>query len=219
VSVPVVGLGAGGHAKVVIEILQADRQYEVIGLLDPNRDIHGKSVLGIPVLGDDGHLPILKARGVEHFFVGLGSTSDLKPRRRLYEFALSQGMKPVSAIHPRAVISPSATLGLGATVMSVATINAAAQLGENVIVNTGAIVEHDCIVGNHVHIATGARLASTVHVGDTTHIGIGAVIRQLITIGSGVLVAAGAVVVDDVPDNVTVAGVPARLLKRNENHD
>ena len=209
-SVPIVGLGAGGHAKVVIEILQLVGQYELTGLLDPKPDLRGELVLGVPILGGDEQLAMLKARGVEHFFVGLGSTADLKPRRRLYEFALSQGMKPVTVIHPDAVISASAVLGSGATVMAAAVINADARLGDNVIVNTGAIVEHDCVIGNHVHIATGAKLSGGVIVGDGTHIGVGAVVRQCIRIGMGALIGAGAVVVKDVPDGQSVMGNPAR---------
>ena len=215
--IPVVGLGAGGHAKVVIEILQLGGQYELIGLLDPKPNLRGESVLGVPILGGDEQLAMLKARGVEHFFVGLGSASDLGPRRHLYEFASGQGMKPVTAIHPSAIISPSAVLGIGATVIAAAVINANARLGDNVIVNTGAIVEHDCVIGNHVHIATGAKLSGGVIVGDGTHIGVGAVVRQCIRIGMGALIGAGAVVVKDVPDGQMVMGNPARPRERHQH--
>lgn len=217
-SMGVIGLGAGGHAKVVIEIIQQYNQYKLVGLLDPKAELKGKSLLGVPILGDDEQLPLIKAQGVEHFFVGLGSTSNLAPRRRLYEFARSLGMKPVTAIHPSAIISPSVLLGEGATVMAGAIINAGVRVGENVIVNSGAIVEHDCVIGHHVHIATGSRLAGAVHVSDNTHIGIGSVIRQLIKIGKSSVIGAGAVVVKDVPNGQIVIGNPARLLSRYE-HD
>ena len=217
-SMGVIGLGAGGHAKVVIEIIQQYNQYKLVGLLDPKPELKGKSLLGVPILGDDEQLPLIKAQGVEHFFVGLGSTSNLAPRRRLYEFARSLGMKPVTAIHPSAIISPSVLLGEGATVMAGAIINAGVRVGENVIVNSGAIVEHDCVIGHHVHIATGSRLAGAVHVSDNTHIGIGSVIRQLIKIGKSSVIGAGAVVVKDVPNGQIVIGNPARLLSRYE-HD
>ena len=212
----VVGLGAGGHAKVVIEILQLIGGYELVGLLDPKQELWGTEVLGIPVLGDDDLLPKLYNQGVRYAFIGLGTIEDTQPRRRLYEKARRQGFQIVQAIHPQAVIAPSVEIGHGPTIMAGAVINAAARLGENVIVNTGAIVEHDCIIGNHVHIATGARLASTVYVGEGAHIGLGAAIRQCIHIGRNAIVGAGAVVVDDVPDNVVVVGVPARILKRVE---
>ena len=212
----VIGLGAGGHAKVVIEILRLIGGYELAGLLDPKQELWGTEVLGVPVLGDDSLLPELYNQGVHHAFIGLGTTGDTQPRRQLYEKARRQGFQIVHAIHPQAVIAPSVEIGHGPTIMAGAVINAAARLGDNVIVNTGAIVEHDCVIGDHVHIATGARLASGVHVGEGTHIGLGASIRQCIHIGRNAIVGAGAVVVDDVPDSVVVIGVPARILKRVE---
>jgi UDP-perosamine 4-acetyltransferase len=214
--VQVVGLGAGSHAKVVIEILRCRESYELIGLLDPKPELHGKSVLGVPVLGGDDLLAVLKRDGVCHFFVGLGSVGDTRPRRRLFELALEYGMRPVDAVHPQAVVSPSAEIGEGVTIMAGAVINACAHLSVNVIVNTGATVEHDCIIGDHVHIATGAQLASTVHVGNGTHVGAGATVLQCIRIGENTLVGAGAVVIRDVPAGVTVVGCPARILRRKE---
>jgi len=212
----VVGLGAGGHAKVVIEILQLMGGYELVGLLDPKKELWNTKVLGIPVLGGDDLLPKLYKEGVRHAFIGLGTIGDTRPRRELYEKARSYGFQIVRAIHPQATISSSAVIGDGSTIMASAVINAAAKLGDNVIVNTGAIIEHDCVIGDHVHIATGARLASTVHVGNGSHIGLGASIRQCICIGRNAIVGAGAVVVEDVPDDVVVAGVPARISRRVE---
>ena len=208
----VVGLGAGGHAKVVTEILRSHRSYELIGLLDPKPELRGKTVLGVPVLGDDDLLPALKSDGIRHFFVGLGGAGNTRPRQRLFDLALQYGMKPVDAIHLQAIVSPSVELGEGVTIMAGAVINACARLGVNVIVNTGAIVEHDCVIGDHVHIATGAQLASTVQVGIGAHIGAGATVKQCITIGEGATVGAGAVVVKDVPPHAVVVGVPACSL-------
>jgi len=212
-TIPVVGLGAGGHAKVVIEILRLDSRYRLIGLLDPNPEFANTNVLGVPIIGHDDCLPYLKKQGVDHFFVGLGSVGYMVPRKRLYELGRSMNMTPVDAIHPRSIVSSSALIGPGVTIGANSIINACAQLGENVIVNTGAIVEHDCLIGNHVHVATGAILTSTVVVGDATHIGAGAIIRQCIRIGENVIVGAGAVVVKDVSSGTVVVGVPAHELR------
>lgn len=211
--VPVVGLGAGGHAKVVIEILRACGKYEVVGLLDPQEDLWGTEVLGVSVRGDDSKLRGLYTDGVRHAFIGLGGLGCTAARRKLYETAQQEMFEVVAAIHPDAVVSPSVRIGDGPTVMAGAVVNADATLGSNVIINSGAIVEHDCVIEDHVHIATGARLAGNVRVGEGAHVGAGATVRQSITIGYRAVVGAGAVVVKDVPPCLVVVGVPARPMR------
>jgi UDP-perosamine 4-acetyltransferase len=174
-------------------------------------------VLGVPVLGGDELLSELANAGVEYFVIGLGSTSDNMPRRRLYERASGCRLKPFTVIHPTAFVSKRAEVGDGAQLCPGSLVNAKAVLGVNVIVNTGAIVEHDCVLGDHVHVATGARLASTVSVGICAHIGAGATIKQCVSIGEESVIGAGAVVIKDVPARTTVVGVPASpLVKRDK---
>ena len=213
--VKVVGLGAGGHAKILVEILSFVDSIQIKGLLDPNEALWNTEVLGIPVLGNDDLLFDLKKKGITHAFIGLGTIGDTSPRRKLFEKAQILDFDLVNAIHPTAIISNSATMDPGITVMASAVINAEAKLGKNVIVNTSSVIEHDCVIGDHSHIATGARLASTVTVGEGAHIGAGATVRQSITIGEGAIVGAGAVVVDDVKPWNIVVGVPARFLKHH----
>lgn len=211
----VVGLGAGGHARVLVEILQL-RGRLPDGLLDADPARAGSLVLGVPVLGTDALLERLAAEGFTGFFVGVGTTGAGPGtlRRRLWERGLEAGLAPVDAIHPAAVVSPSALLGPGAAVMALAVLNAGARLGADVIVNTAAVVEHDCEVGDHAHVATGARLAGGVRVGAGAHVGAGATLRQGVSVGEGAVVGAGAVVLRDVPPGEVWAGVPAEPLPR-----
>ena len=116
----------------------------LVGLLDRNRELWGKEMAGVPVLGGDELLDKLRAEGIHHAFIGVGSAGNSARRQKLYELALSHGFQVVPAIHPQAVISPSARIGAGVAIMAGAIINADAQIGDNVIINTGAIVEHDC---------------------------------------------------------------------------
>lgn len=211
-AIPVIGLGAGGHSKVVIEVMRLDGRYELIGLLDPKFGQGAWEVLGVPVIGTDAYLEELKAQGVTRFFIGLGSSGNMTPRKRLYELARALDMIAVEAVHPRAVVSAKAIIGQGVTIAANAVINPGAQLGENVLINTAAVVEHDCLLGDHVHIATGALLTGNVIVGDGAHIGAGATIRQGIKVGTQAIVGAGAVVIKDVPPGIVVAGVPAKTL-------
>ena len=207
------GLGAGGHSKVVIEILRLTGDYEIMGLLDAKEALWNTRVLEVPVLGGDDLLRDLYRQGLRHAFIGVGSVGDARPRQRLYGWGLEQGFRMVQAIHPGAVVSPSADIGAGVTIMAGALINAEAHLGDNVIVNTGAIVEHDCVLGDHSHLATGAVLSGSVRIGPVAHVGAGATVRQGITIGEGAVVGAGAVVVKDVPPWTVVVGVPASPLR------
>lgn len=212
---PIIGLGAGGHAKVVIEILRLTGQYNFIGLLDMRRELWGTQVLDVPVLGDDSMLPKIQSQGVRDAFIGVGAAGDTRPRQQVFESLQSAGFRIVSVVHPGATLSPSARVGPGLSIMAGAVVNASVRIGKNVIVNTGAIIEHDCVIGNHVHIATGARLGGNVTVGAGTHIGLGGCVRQGIRIGRHVIVGAGAVAINDIPDNLVVAGVPARELMKS----
>ncbi len=214
-KVNLVGLGAGGHAKVLIEATRSSNIYEVAALLD--RNLIGQVVLGVPVIGEDKDLPRLFQGGIKHFFVGIGSVGDMSSRRRVFDYGLSCKLEPATIVHRDTVISASAQLGAGTAVLAGAVLNADARVGANVIINTGAIVEHDCVIEDHVHIATGARLAGHVQVGMGSHIGIGATVRQGIAIGANTIVGAGAVVVNDIPAGWVVVGVLARPIRRNDS--
>lgn len=209
-------LGGGGHARVLIDSLQMGGIAIPYAVLDPDHRRQGQALFGVPILGDDSLLPELVSQGVNCFAVGLGSTGDTRPRQRLFELGLSYLLKPLTIVHPASVCSKWANVGMGSQLLAGSVINAGATLGTNVVVNTGAVIEHDCIIDNHVHIATGAQLASTVHVGEGSHIGIGSSVRQCVQIGRNVIVGAGTVVIKDVPDNVVVVGVPARVLRNRE---
>lgn len=212
----VIGLGAGGHAKVVIEILRLSGNYEIAGLLDHEPELWNTEVAGVPVLGGDDLLPEIYARGIHCAFIGVGTIGVTEARRRLYDKVRHHGFELARAVHPQAVISPSAEIGDGPTIMAGVVINAAARLGDNVIVNTGATIDHDCVIGSHVHISCGASLGGSVTVGEASHVGIGASLIQSIHVGRSAVIGAGSVVISDIPDGVVAVGVPARILKRTE---
>jgi len=208
----VIGLGAGGHGRVVLEALVLRGEVMVVGLLDPRRELWGTEVMGVPVLGGDDELGRQYDGGVRHVFIGLGGAADTAPRRRLYEFARGQGCHVASVVHPAAIVSPSASVEPGAQVRAGAVVGTSTAIGENAIVNTGAVVDHDCRVEPHAHVATGARIASSAVIGEGAHVGAGATVIQEITIGAGAIVGAGAVVIRDVSPRDRVVGVPARSI-------
>lgn len=210
-------LGAGGHARVLVDALRAAGGVELAGVLDSGVQTPGTSVLGVPVLGGDELLDGMKARGVSTFVVSVGSVGDASVRRRLFELGRQRGLKPLTVRHPAAVVSNAARVAEGCQLLASCIVNVGSVLGENVIINSGAIVEHDCEIGAHAHVASGAVLAGGVRVGTGAHIGVGATVRQGISIGAGAIVGAGAAVVKDVAAQTMVVGVPARNIERKAN--
>lgn len=200
--------GGGGHAKVVIEILQLDPTNTLVGIIDRDIQRAGSRVLGVPVLGGDDQIAGAAADG---FCIGIGSTGIALVRERVFDEARASGLQAVTAVHPTATVSPFAELGAGTVVMAGAVVNPGARLGQNVIINTGAVVDHDCRIGDHTHVAPRAVLSGGVTVGRRALIGVGASVMQGVSIGEDAVVGAGAVVVRDVPPAVVVTGVPARI--------
>jgi sugar O-acyltransferase (sialic acid O-acetyltransferase NeuD family) len=206
-------LGAGGHARVLIDILQMTPAIHIHSAVTPDASLWGKSLHNIPILGGDVLLQSLLAEGVTHFVVGVGSTASTVLRQKLFQMGREHLLTPLSVIHPTAIISQQAQLGLGVQILAASLINTNAKLGDNVVVNSGAMIEHDCEISDHVHVATGAILAGGVHVGRGAHIGAGATIRQGLIIGEGSVVGMGAVVIRSVEAHTTVVGVPAHVLR------
>lgn len=197
-------IGAGGHGKVIADIMLSCGM-AVMGFLDDNPFLIGKQILGLPILGNvENWLNF----DVEKLVVGIGDNSV----RRLIVQRIEQVGSPIwaTAIHPRATIANSVVVDIGTVVMAGAVINPDTTLGQHTIINTGATVDHDCEIGNFVHIAPGTHLAGGVHIGDGAMLGIGCSVTPGCNVGQGSIVGAGAVVVCDVPSGVIAKGVPAR---------
>jgi UDP-perosamine 4-acetyltransferase len=204
-SGPVIVIGAGGHAKVVVEALRA-MGYAVTGLVAPAPK--GTTLLGVPVLGDDGVLPRLRAEGIADAALGVG---DNRARGALAERLLALGFNLPPVLHPAAWISPSSGLSPGVVVLQGAGVSAETRFGRAALINSGAIVEHDSEIEEAAHVAPGCALGGHVRVGARTLVGIGSAVRPGVVIGADVVVGAGSVVVGDVPAGATVMGCPARV--------
>lgn len=209
----IVGIGAGGHAAVLIELLRALGNYEIVEVTDANPALWGQEVLGVPIRGGDDRLPALREAGVRDAFVGVGAIRAVEPRRKVYEQARALGLEPVTLVHPTAHVSPSARLERGACVLAAAVVGTRVLVGCNVTVYSGVLLEHDAEVGEHTHLSPGVHVAGGVRIGAGCFIGIGASLIQGVRIGDGAIVGAGAVVLRDVPAAYTAVGVPARCIE------
>lgn len=205
----VILLGAGGHAKVCIEVFRAHGLLDPVACIDPNAE--ADHVLGVAVYPNEASLPSFFAKGGCWGFVAIGQNA---LRAKLGADLLASGFRLANAISPRACVSPSATLGQGVLVMPGAVINAEADIGDFCIVNTNAVVEHDCRVGIACHVAPGAVLGGRVRLEDGVFVGTGASVTPNRVIGRDSIVGASAVVVSNVAAGVTVVGVPARRMVR-----
>lgn len=207
---PVIILGGGGHARVLIDILQT-HDVEIIGitLAEPTFD----ELFGYPVLGNDNAVYRWKPSDVL-LVNAIGSIGIPTNRKLLYEKFHAKGYRFASVIHPSAIIASDCKLGEGVQIMAGAVLQSGSCIGNNVIINTKASIDHDTVVGQHVHIAVGSTIAGGVRIGDCAFIGAGSTIIQNIDIGANSIVAAGAVVIRDIKESTTVMGVPAREVNR-----
>ena len=202
-------IGAGGHAKVVIEAVLATNKSCRIVLADQDKTKVGKSLLGnIPInyLSNWEKLP-------EHCHVAIG---DNKGRKQLNLIAQEQGKQLFAVVHPDSCVSPCANIGDGAFVAAKVVIAAEAEIGEGCIINHGAIIDHDCCIGSFSHVAPNATLSGGVKVGQGCLIGAGAVILPEVAIGDHVIIGAGSVVTSDVPNGQIIVGSPGRCVRSNE---
>ena len=202
-------MGAGGHGRVVLDILMSGRQHHVMGFLDSNPAIHGRRMDGLPILGDLTALPDLRAQGVHAAIVAIG---DNGIRRDMADQIEAAGFELINAIHPSANLARNVTLGRNVVVAAGALVCAHCQIGDSVILNTGCIVDHETMIGTAAHVCPGARIAGRVAIESGAFVGIGATVLQGIRIGCEAIIGGGAVVIRDVDPLTTVVGVPARLL-------
>lgn len=189
--------GASGHAKVIIDILKA-QGIEVKALIDDNQDL--ESLCGYPVIHSaENCSPTI--------IISIGNNAVRK------KIANQLSCDFATAIHPSAIISPSAQVAEGTVIMQGAIVQAEAQIGKHCIINTGATVDHECIIGDYAHISPNATLCGNVHVGEGTQIGAGSVVVPNVKIGKWSLICAGSVVTKDIPDYCIAAGNRCKVLK------
>lgn len=205
-------LGASGHGKVAADAAEQAGWQSVVFFDDawPGRKANGPWAV-------EGNTKALLKRLTDFDGVVVAIGNNRMRALKQAELAAACG-KMVTIIHPLAMVSPHASIGIGSVVFANAVVNACATVGSGVIVNTGAVVEHDCVVGDFAHISPNAVLAGGVTLGPLVWVGSCASIKQLIAVGEASVVGMGAVVTKDVAPGVIVVGNPAKIAEpRNQS--
>jgi sugar O-acyltransferase (sialic acid O-acetyltransferase NeuD family) len=206
----IVVVGAGGHARVVADVIRLMGEFTIHGFVDQATARRGEVFSGARILGGDEVLDDVLRSGIANAAVAVG---DNDARVRIGKDLMRRGFQLPALVHPRAVVAGDVVVGDGTLICAGAIINPASRVGRLVIINTAASVDHDCMIGDGVHIAPGAHLGGHVAVGEGTLIGLGASIKPGVRIGARVTAGVGAAVVQDVGDGAAVVGVPAREMK------
>jgi len=207
-------IGAGGHCKVILDLLMESGEYDVAGIIDLKERV-GRNLYGVPVVGTDSDLPKFINKGIKRCFISIGSVGDHGLRGKLYKFARKSGFLFPNLIHPSASVSSRASLGHGNYIAPGVIINAGTEIGNNCIINTGVIIEHDCKIGDFVHISPGSILSGGIIVGECSHVGTGSVVIHNLEIGANVIIGAGSVVTKNIRKNMVAYGSPCKERKKN----
>lgn len=200
-------IGAGGHAKVLLEALVASN-IMVRGVVDPELVSEiGASWRGVEILGGD-EVVFEHSPSSVCLVNGVGSIpgSHWNVRARLYERFDKAGYKFGTVIHPFSAVSSNAKLSSGVQIMAGAVVQADVAIGQNTLINTRASVDHDCEIGEHCHIAPGVTVCGGVKIGNGVHVGTGASIIQGVILGENCMIGAGTTVRKNVLAGTTFLG-------------
>ena len=195
---PILLVGAGGHARSCIDVIQSVGEYDIVGLVGLPNEV-GRVVLGCRVIGSDKDSGALREECAEAI-VAVGQIKTAETRIRLFRLLEQQGYVLPTIVSPHAYVSRHATLGPGTIVMHGAVVNAGASVGRNCIVNSQALIEHDSEIADHCHVSTAAAVNSSVSIGEGTFIGSNASVRQGTRIGAYCVIGMGQRVLKDCPD-------------------
>ncbi|MGB1103634.1 MAG: acetyltransferase [Crocinitomicaceae bacterium] len=200
-------IGAGGHARPVIEIALLN-DYTIVGVVDLNFRGQDESILGIDVIDGKDLISNFPPDEIALCFA-IGDNNERK--EKMTEFVHIGYTAYPTLIHPRAIVSDSSEIEDGAVICAGAIINPMVKVGKGVIINTGAIIDHESIIGDYAHLAPGSKLAGRVHIGENTFVGIGTCIIDKIEVGKNVIIGAGSTIIKNISSNKKVVGV-SKLL-------
>ena len=193
-------IGAGGHCVSCIDVIEMQRNFKIVGLIDNKKK---SFLLNYKIIGKDKELKKFSRR-IQYALITTGQIKNSKIRENLFKKISNYGFKFPAIISPLSYVSKHASIGEGTIVMHGSVINAGAKIGKNCIINSKSLVEHDAIIGDHCHLATRSTVNGGVIIKNNTFIGSGSVIRQNIKIGKNCFVNANLFVRKNLKDNSKV---------------
>lgn len=202
-------IGAGGHAKVIADIIYKSGD-NIYGFLDDKKEVGTVIIkqLNCKVIGNVDYCIKLQQEIPDmNFIIAIGKN---ETRREIAE--KYKELNFYTAIHPSSQISLDVKIGEGTVVMANTSINSSTNIGKHSIINTGAVIEHDNLLEDYVHISPNVTLCGTVKIGEMTHVGAGTTIKNNISVCKKCILGAGSVVVKNINDSDTYIGVPAKKM-------
>jgi sugar O-acyltransferase (sialic acid O-acetyltransferase NeuD family) len=205
-------IGAGGFGREVIEIFKEQnklkKQWEILGFIDENKELWGSVINNFKVLGGLDWITQNKNAGC---VIAIGDT---KTRKKIAEYLEEKNIVFYNAIHPSAIISEFVHLGHGVIICAGSIISVNATIKNHVIINLNSTIGHDAVLENFCSIMPNVSVSGENIIGEGTYLGTGAILIQKITVGRSTMIGAGAIVMNNIPDNVTAFGSPAKIMKK-----
>lgn len=206
-------IGMGGHAKSIIDSLEANQYYEIVGFIENNKK--GIGYKGYPILGTDAELETYYKKGIKKAFIAIGFMGKGTIREKIYDKLKEIGYQLPTIIDKTAIFSKNIEIGEGCFVGKGVILNSEVKIKKMAIINSGAIIEHECQIEAFSHIAVGSVLCGNCQIGEHTLIGANATVIQERKIGSHVIIGAGSVVIQDIDSNIIAYGNPCRKVRNN----
>lgn len=211
----VVLIGGGSQANIVIDILEKDQGYKIIGILDSKKEVN-ETFKGYPILGRQESLPEVKEKSNVYGTIICIGDNWLRAKVAGQVQALCPEIVFVNAVHPSVILGKDVEMGGGNVIMAGVILNPDAKIGNHCFISTKSSLEHNTVLGDYSSVSAGVTTGGFMSVGKFSHIALGVTIFDRVHIGEHTVVGSGALVTRDLPDKILAYGVPAKIIRERE---